>query len=127
MNKQDVQKWLDRYGAAWIKGDPEFATSLFSNAATYQETPFDKPMKGHVEIRKYWQEGASDSQENVKFASEVWAVEGDVAMAGWNASFTRSATGVGVELDGTFRLSFSEGPSGLICDSLQEWWHRRET
>lgn len=127
MNKQEVQEWLDLYGAAWVKGDAKQIVVLFTDTATYQETPFDEPMKGSAAIRQYWQEGAADAQENVRFSSQVWAVDKDAAVAGWQASFTRKASGVQVELDGTFRLALSQSADGLRCQSLEEWWHRRET
>ncbi len=125
MHKNDVQKWLDQYGEAWVNGDPEQIITLFADTATYQETPFDEPMKGCAAIKQYWQNGAAESQSDVQFSSQVWAVEQSFAIAGWQASFTRKATGVRVELDGTFRLVFSSGSHGLVCEHLQEWWHKR--
>ena len=73
MIEQDVQNWLNEYGRAWVDGDPDRVVTLFSNTATYRETPFDEPMRGRREIREYWQNGAADAQENVEFASQVWA------------------------------------------------------
>ena len=87
----------------------------------------DEPVRGRREIQEYWQHGAADAQENVEFASQVWAVDNDTAIAGWQASFTRKASGVRVELNGTFRLVFSGEQGALQCTVLEEWWHRRET
>lgn len=126
MEKREIQQWLDQYGAAWIKGDPRKIVSLFTETASYRETPFDEAMVGHDAIRRYWQEGAADAQENVEFSSQVWAVDGETAIAGWQAKFTRKTSGVKVELDGTFRLTFSNTSGNLLCESLEEWWHRRE-
>ena len=127
MTEQDVQNWLDEYGRAWVDGDPDRVVTLFSDTATYRETPFDKPMRGRREIRGYWQEGAADAQENVEFASQVWAVGNDTAIAGWQARFTEKASGVRVELDGTFRLVFSREQGALRCTILEEWWHSRKS
>ena len=127
MTEQDVQDWLDEYGRAWIDGDPDRVVVLFSDTATYRETPFDKPMRGRREIREYWQEGAADAQENVEFMSQVWAVVDDTAIAGWQARFTEKASGVRVELDGTFRLVFSSEQGALQCTILEEWWHSRKS
>ena len=38
-----------------------------------------------------------------------------------------TATGVRVELDGTFRLVFSDEHGPLRCTSLEEWWYSRES
>ncbi|MEP3636729.1 MAG: nuclear transport factor 2 family protein [Paracoccaceae bacterium] len=126
MEKREIQQWLDQYGDAWIKGNPEQIIPLFTKTASYRETPFDQAMVGQDAIRRYWQGGAADAQENVEFSSEVWAVDGDTAVAGWQAKFTRKPSGIKVELDGTFRLTFSLVSDRLLCESLEEWWHRRE-
>ncbi|MFP7672830.1 nuclear transport factor 2 family protein [Marivita sp. S0852] len=126
MDKQDIQDWLDQYGQAWVEGDPQQIVGLFTNDATYQETPFVEAMVGHAAIKKYWQEGASDAQEDVEFTSKVWAVDGDTAVAGWEAKFTRKASGARVELNGAFRLKLRKYSERLLCESLEEWWHRRE-
>ena len=127
MTEQHVQDWLDEYGRAWVDGDPDRVVALFSATAIYRETPFDDAMRGLHAIREYWQSGAADAQKYVEFASQVWAVTHDTAIAGWQARFTRKASGAQVELDGTFRLVFSGEPGALQCTELQEWWHSRES
>ena len=126
MTEQDVQNWLDEYGRAWANGDPDQAVRLFSDTATYRETPFADPMRGRPEIRDYWQRNAADAQEDVTFTSQVWAIRNDTAVAGWQARYTEKASGVRVELDGTFRLVFSREPSTFQCTVLEEWWHSKE-
>lgn len=78
-------------------------------------------MKGSDAIADYWQEGAVDAQENVKFSSLVWAINGMTAVAGWQASFARIPSGVQVKLDGTFKLTFSAEQDELRCESFKEW------
>ena len=127
MDHETVRRWLDAYGKAWVDGDPEQVVALFTPAATYRETPFDAPMQGHDAIRRYWQAGAAEAQEDVAFSAQVWAVAGDTAIAGWQAQFARKATGARIALDGVFRLRFAQVGTALLCDRLEEWWHRRET
>ena len=127
MTERDVQDWLDVYGRAWVDGDPDRVAALFSETATYRESPFEDPMKGRHAIRDYWQRNAADAQENVEFSSQVWAVKNDTAIAGWQARFTRKASGARVELDGIFRLAFSVEQGTFQCAVLEEWWHRRES
>ncbi|MXY15081.1 MAG: nuclear transport factor 2 family protein [Proteobacteria bacterium] len=127
MTEQDVQDWLDAYGQAWVEGDADQAAALFSDIATYRETPFDDAMRGRGEIREYWQKNAADAQIDVEFSSQVWAVNDDTAIAGWQACFTRKASRTRVELDGTFKLVFSGGSGTLLCMRLEEWWHIRES
>ena len=127
MTEQEVQDWLNAYGAAWIEGDPDAIVVLFTPAATYRETPFDEVMSGRDEIRAYWQEGAADGQQDLRFSSQVWAVSDRTAVAGWQAGFTRRKTGAKVDLDGTFRLEFDVQDGNLLCSRLEEWWHRKES
>ncbi|MGC9371252.1 MAG: nuclear transport factor 2 family protein [Paracoccaceae bacterium] len=127
LSVQEARDWLDAYGRAWVDGDPEAVASLFLPEATYRETPFDEPMVGQDRIRAYWQEGAADAQQDVRFSADVWAVEGSTVIAGWQARFRRVPSGATVELDGTFRLALHRTAGGVKCASLQEWWHRRES
>lgn len=128
LTKEKVNDWLREYGRAWEAGDFESVTTLFSEDAVYHEDPFDEPMVGHDEIRQYWKDGASDSQENVSFQFTLWTIDDDQCFAHWCASFTRVDSQEHVELDGVFRLRFQRsGYDVPVCKSLQEWWHRRQS
>ena len=83
--------------------------------------PFDAPKAGRAGIRDYWATVTAD-QRNVDFKSQVVAVNGQTGVARWSASLTSAASGVRVELDGVFVLTFDA--SGL-CSELREWWHVR--
>ena len=123
---EEAKNWLHAYGQAWVEGDPSAAVSLFHPDAEYRETPFSRVMSGSEEIRRYWQGGAADSQEDVTFSYEIWSVSGHEVHAGWRARFRRIANRAVVELDGVFRLTFDRRRGVLRCSSLREWWHRRE-
>ncbi len=121
---QAFGSWLRRYGEAWIAGDPWAALKLFTDDAAYYETPFEPPMVGSDAIRRYWTEGAQDSQRNVTVAAQPIGLDGDTAYARWQATFERLPAGSFVELDGVLAASFA--PDGR-CREFREWWHRRET
>ena len=125
---QDVQNSLDDYGRAGVDGDPDLVVRLFSDTATCRETPFDDPMRERQE-REYWnwKDSAVDAQEDVEFASQVWAARNDTAIAGWQARFAEKATGARVELDGTFRLVFSSEQGALQCAILEECGYSKES
>jgi uncharacterized protein (TIGR02246 family) len=123
MDEQSLQGWLEAYGRAWETRDPRLAAELFSEDATYQETPFVAPLHGRAAIRQYWADKVEKSQENVRFESELLAVAGNLAIAHWWASFVRVKTGKQVRLDGIFLLTFDAGGR---CLKLQEWWVRQE-
>jgi uncharacterized protein (TIGR02246 family) len=114
-----VEAWLARYEQAWEQRNPEQAAALFTADAPYYEKPFDPPKVGRAGIRAYWAEVTAD-QRDVDFKSQVVAVTGQTGVARWSASLTAISSGVRVELDGVFLLTFDG--SGL-CSELREWWH----
>jgi hypothetical protein len=116
-----VEGWLTRYEEAWEKRDSALAAALFSDNAAYHEMPFDAPKAGRAGIRDYWATVTAD-QRDVDFKSHVVAVNGRTAVARWSASLKSASSGVRVELDGVFILTFEA--SGL-CSELREWWHVR--
>lgn len=123
MDQRSLQAWLDDYGRAWETRDPQAVVKLFSEDATYQETPFVEPMSGRAAVRQYWVDSVEKYQEQVHFESEILAIVGDIGIARWRASFVRAASGKRVRLDGIFLLTFdAEGD----CRKLQEWWVRQE-
>ena len=126
LSDADVEPWLAAYGQAWVAGDADAVTRLFTTDAVYRETPFDAVMRGRDAIRQYWQDGAGDAQRDVKFAAQAWAIDGDRAIAGWQAAFVRVPSGVSVTLDGVFRLRFERVGDQWLCAELLEWWHRQE-
>lgn len=124
MDGAAFERWLDAYGRAWEGRDPDAGALLFAEDATYQETPFDEPMRGRAAIRAYW-ENVPRGQSEIKFSREVLAItrQGE-GIARWITSFVRVPSGVRVELDGILLARFDE--AGL-CVEFREWWHRRET
>lgn len=117
-----VEAWLAKYETAWEQRSPDQVVQLFTENATYRETPFQAPMNGRGGIRKYWTDVTAD-QRSVDFKSDVIAVQGNVGVAHWSATFQSASSGNKVELDGVFVLTFDA--SGL-CTSLREWWHLPE-
>ena len=116
-----LEAWLARYGEAWEQRDPARAAALFTENAPYHEMPFETPKAGRRGIREYWATVTAD-QRDVDFNSSVVAVNGQTGVARWSAKLKSASSGVNVELNGVFVLTFDE--SGL-CSELREWWHVR--
>jgi SnoaL-like protein len=116
-----LEAWLARYEEAWEHRDPARAAALFTENAPYHEMPFDAPKAGRSGIRDYWAKVTAD-QRDVDFTSSVVAVNGRTGVARWSAKLKSASSGVRVELDGVFVLTFDD--SGL-CSELREWWHVR--
>jgi hypothetical protein len=121
MDLSTLKSWLDAYGRAWEARSPEMAEVLFTEDASYQEPPYDKPMRGRSAIVEYWSH-VPRTQEDIHFNYEIIALTIDVAIIHWTASFTRIASRAKVKLDGIFLLNFESNH----CRSLREWWVRHQ-
>jgi uncharacterized protein (TIGR02246 family) len=116
-----LDAWLKNYEQAWESRDAERAAALFTENARYHEQPFDPPKPGRKGIRDYWTTVTAD-QRDIDFTFDIIAVNGSTGIARWAASLVSASSGVRVQLDGVFVLTFDA--SGL-CSELREWWHVR--
>jgi len=120
MEPDTFKAWLEAYGAAWEGRDPDGSAKLFEEDGTYQVTPFVEPMRGRESILEYWRQVAR-TQEDIRFGYEILAVNAEVGIARWWASFVRIPPGLDTRLDGIFVIRL--GKRGK-CSSLREWWHK---
>lgn len=119
LTAESLEQWLASYGEAWEARSARKAGKIFTDDATYRESPYDAPFVGKQAIKDYWSRVTKD-QKDIKFTSKVLAVSGNTGIAHWHAEFTQASSGAKVTLDGIFVLEFAE--SGL-CKKLEEWWH----
>ncbi len=123
MDQETFKTWLDAYGRAWETRDAEAAADLFAEDATYRVSPFEEPMRARSAILEYWSNVAR-SQEQIRFGSEILAVNEGIGVARWWASFVRIPSKARVELDGIFVVALDEDGR---AKAFREWWHRRES
>lgn len=122
LSREEFGEWLDAYKDAWQARDPERAAALFSDDASYFETPFDEPARGRPGILHYWQ-AVPEHQRDVRFDYRIIHFQDGVGFNHWRATFTRQESGDEVALDGIFEVHLNgEGR----CTLFREWWHRRE-
>jgi ketosteroid isomerase-like protein len=114
--------WFDRFGRAWETRDAEQAAALFSEDASYRESPFDAPLSGRAALRAYWSE-LPTARPGITFAYELLAATHDGGIAHWRGSYTRATDGVLVELDGILLVTLDEE---VGCRAFREWSLRRE-
>lgn len=85
MNRDDVQRWLDRYVEAWQSYDPAAVADLFAESATYRYHPWDEPVRGRDRIVNDWTNptppAGRDDPGTWKAHYEPYAVDGDRAVA----------------------------------------------
>lgn len=122
MESTTFKSWLEAYGRAWMKRDPQAAADLFAEDGTYQVTPFVEPMRGRAAIFNYWVHVA-ETERDVQFEYEILAVTHEAGIARWSASFLIVPQELQTKLDGIFLISLD--PNGR-CRSLREWWHKKQ-
>jgi len=86
MTREDVQRWLDRYVAAWKSYDRAGIEDLFSADAEYRYHPWHEPVRGRDAIVADWlapngDPSRRDAEGTYDASYEAWAVEGDRAVA----------------------------------------------
>lgn len=117
------EKWLELYKKAWEERNPDFVNDLYAENAVCQETPYSGRYEGLKSIKRYWEEGARDSQMHVKFSYDIITVKGSRGFAKWNAEFDRVGKKIRVELDGVMEVVFNDE---FKAETFNEWWHRKE-
>jgi uncharacterized protein (TIGR02246 family) len=115
--------WLDRYKAAWEQRDAPAAAALFTEDASYRETPYDPPFEGRAAIEAYWAKAVA-GQRGVRFTSEILACADDRGLCHWHATFTAIEGGTTIDLDGIFHCRFAEPH---LVATFEEWWHLKVT
>lgn len=117
MDLEQLRGWLDLYGRAWERADPDAVVGLFTEDASYRETPFSEVMRGREAIREYWRE-IPETQREIRFEADILSVS--PAVVRWRAGYVKKRTDERVTLDGVFLLEFD---AENRCSALQEWWH----
>jgi ketosteroid isomerase-like protein len=131
VTREDVDRWLADYVAAWLSYDRAKIEALFAEDITYRYHPEDDPIEGRAAVVESWLgEGdhpdASGRDEPGTFSAayKAIAVDGDVAVATGISSYRESPDGPVVRVyDNCFVMQFdSEGR----CREFTEWFMRRK-
>lgn len=87
MQRADVDRWLERYVAAWKSNDPAEIGGLFSAGAAYRYFPGDEPMVGREAIVSGWLD-EGDEPGTFDASYTCWALDGDRAVATGTSTYT---------------------------------------
>jgi ketosteroid isomerase-like protein len=118
LTKQDVREVIDVYIKAWETQDPDLIVSIFTEGATYHERVLAAPIPDREAIRRYWQEKVVQAQANIRCELLALYLDGDTAIAEWEAEFDDMAQGVRKRMREIAVLVFE----GSRIASLREYW-----
>ena len=117
ITKKFVKKILDI--EEWVNQDADKILTIFAKNATYHERVLGKPFKGHKQIRKYWQSKVVKEQSNIKFKLLDLFIDGNIAIAEWDASFNSNIEKARIHIREVAIIEFHNNK----VSSLREYWH----
>ncbi len=109
---------LTIYKEAWEKQDPNRILDIFTSDAVYHERVFEKPYKGHAEIKSYWITKVVNGQSDITCDLLNVYLDGDIAIAEWEARFFDREQNVRTHLREVAILQFR----GAKIAALREYW-----
>lgn len=122
MTRKQLNTWLNKLGKAWEEKNPQAILPLFADKFEYYETPYKKPYTTKEGLIKLWQE-VPDSQKDIKFGFDIITVTNNMAIAHWQATFTRIKQNKKAVLDGIFLVKLNgQGLATLF----RQWWVAKE-
>lgn len=104
MEREDVDRWLERYVAAWKSGDPAEIGDLFSADCRYRYWPGAEPLEGRDAIVQSWLDH-DDRPGTFDAAYTCWALDGDRAVGVGTSTYTAPEHKV---YDNAFLLVFDD-------------------
>ena len=128
MERDDVDRWLAAYVAAWKSYDRDEIAALFSDDVIYRYHPYDEPIRGREAVVASWlgeddDDSAPDPEGTYDARYAAVAVDVDVAVA-TGSSVYRSTPGGPIDrtFDNCFVMRFD---SAGRCREFTEWFIER--
>lgn len=118
LTKQDVRDVLDVYIRAWETQDPDLIVTIFTEDATYHERVLQAPIPNRDAIWEYWSTKVMQEQANIKCELLNVYLDGDTAIAEWQAEFDDVVQGVRKRMREIAVLDFD----GRQIKALREYW-----
>jgi ketosteroid isomerase-like protein len=85
--KDQVRRAIDIYLRAWMTQDPDLIVTVFTPDATYHERVLGEPIRDRAGIREYWRTKVAQDQANIHAELLSLYVDGNTAIAEWEARF----------------------------------------
>ena len=118
LDKETVFNVIKIYKESWENQDSKKILSIFMSDAIYHERVLKEPYNGHAEIQKYWETKVIGEQSNIKFELLNLYVDGNTAIAEWDAEFDNLKKGTRIHMIEVAILEFT----GSKIQSLREYW-----
>mgnify|MGYP001607372849 CR=1 FL=1 len=97
--------------------------TIFTKDGQYHEKAFEAPHKGHMDIKKYWQDKVVGEQSDIKFKLNKVLIDGNTAIAEWEATFKDHARKFDIAIKEIAVMEFK----GNKIKKYREYWHSKKT
>jgi hypothetical protein len=118
LERGHVRDVIDVYIRAWVGQDPDLIVTVFTERASYHERVLDEPIRLREGIHAYWQAKVVKSQANIACRLLNLYLDGDTAVAEWEAHFDDVPEGVRKRMREVAILEFRDG----LIHRLREYW-----
>ena len=110
-----VRRWLAAYEAAWRAPGTQGLAEVFTDDASYRQSPYQEPVVGLDAIRRMWDDERDGPDEIFTIAADILAVDGPTAVV-------RAEVRYGDPLRQEYRdlWIMQLGDDGR-CNSFEEW------
>jgi hypothetical protein len=110
-----VESWLAAYERAWRTPGTGLLGELFTTDATYQPSPYERPLAGLAAIAEMWEDEREGAEERFTMKSALVALEGDIAVVRVEVKYENSLPR---EYRDLWVIRFNEGGR---CAAFEEW------
>ncbi len=118
LDRTHVMDVIDVYIRAWVGQDPDLIVTIFTEGATYHERVMEEPIRLRSGIQDYWRTKVLRDQANITCSLLSLYIDGDTAVAEWEAYFDDLPRGVRKRMREVAILSFEDG----LIAGLREYW-----
>ena len=87
LSRQHARETINIYIQAWQSQDADLIVTLFTEDAIYHERVLRAPIPDRAGIHHYWSTKVAQEQANIKCELLNLYVDGDTAIAEWEAEF----------------------------------------
>lgn len=115
MDSQQVTNWVAAYERAWRTPGTRPLGSIFTDSASYLQSPYAEPIVGLAAIAEMWEAEREQPTEIFDLTSSIVAVDGDTAVVRVDVSY-RAPTSQ--EFRDLWIIRFAEDGR---CSAFEEW------
>ncbi|NED97800.1 nuclear transport factor 2 family protein [Phytoactinopolyspora alkaliphila] len=115
MDRTQLTRWVQAYERAWRSPGTEALASIFTEDASYLQSPYHSPVIGLPAIAQMWEDERTGPDETFQMTHAIVAVDGDTAVVRVEVHYGEPAD---QEYRDLWIIRFAEDGR---CRSFEEW------